>query len=164
MSICLKICANLCKKIMKIALASDHRGFKLKDFLANILKEKGHEVVDFGTHSSDPCDYPDYIYPASSAVRDKKCERAILICYSGIGSCIAANKVSGIRAALVSNLKSAVLSRKHNDSNVLVLPAYMLKKEQAKRIVFAWLKAEFEGGRHARRVSKIKDIEEKENV
>jgi ribose 5-phosphate isomerase B len=87
-----------------------------------------------------------------------------LICYSGIGSAIVANKVRGVRAALVSNVKSAVLSRKHNDSNVLVLPSYMLTKEQAKRIVLSWLKAEFEGGRHARRVSKIKDIEEKENV
>lgn len=149
---------------MKIAVACDHRGFKLKDFLANILKEKGHEVVDFGTHSSDSCDYPDYTYPASVAVRSKKCERAILICYSGIGSAIVANKVRGVRAALVSNVKSAVLSRKHNDSNVLVLPAYMINKEQAKRIVFSWLKAEFEGGRHARRVNKIKEIEEKENV
>jgi len=151
-------------KIMRIALASDHRGFKFKDFLAAILKEKGHEVVDFGTHSGDSCDYPDYTYPASVAVRSKNCDRAILICYSGIGSAIVANKVRGVRAALVSNVKSAVLSRKHNDSNVLVLPSYMLTKEQAKRIVLSWLKAEFEGGRHARRVSKIKDIEEKENV
>lgn len=151
-------------KTMKIALASDHRGFKLKDFLTHILEEKGHRIADFGTHSCDSCDYPDYIYPASVAVRDKNCDRAILICYSGVGSAIVANKVRGIRAALVSNIKSAVLSRKHNDSNVLVLPAYMLKKEQVKRIVFAWLKAEFEGGRHARRVRKIKDIEEKENV
>lgn len=149
---------------MKIALACDHRGFKYKDFLAVVLKEKGHEIVDFGTHSCDSCDYPDYTYPASVAVRDKKCDRAVLICYSGIGSAIVANKVRGIRAALVSNVKSAVLSRKHNDSNVLVLPSYMLKKEQVKRIVFSWLKAEFEGGRHARRVNKIKEIEEKENV
>ncbi|MFA5008548.1 MAG: ribose 5-phosphate isomerase B [Candidatus Omnitrophota bacterium] len=151
-------------KTMRIALASDHRGFRLKDFLTHILKEKGHSVFDFGTHSSDPCDYPDYVYPAAVAVREKKCDRAILICYSGIGSDIVANKVRGARAALVSNVKSAVLSRKHNDSNVLVLPAYMLKKEQIKRIVFSWLKAEFEGGRHARRVNKIKEIEEKENV
>jgi ribose 5-phosphate isomerase B len=149
---------------MKIALACDHRGFSFKNFLAGILKEKGHEIVDFGTHSPDSCDYPDYIYPASVAVRNKKCDRAILICYSGTGSMIVANKVRGIRAALVCNVKSAVLSRKHNDSNVLVLPAYMLKKEQVKRIVFSWLKAEFEGGRHARRVNKIKEIEEKENV
>lgn len=149
---------------MKIALAGDHRGFKLKDFLDNFLKEKGYETIDFGTYSCDSCDYPDYIYPASIAVRDKKCERAILICYSGIGSCIAANKVKGIRAALVSNVKSAVLSRKHNDSNALVLPAYLLTKEQAKKIVSAWLKAEFENGRHSRRINKIKEIEEKENV
>lgn len=151
-------------RIMKIAIASDHRGFKLKDFLSNFLTQKGYEIIDFGTHSSEPCDYPDYIYPASVALRDKKVERAILICYSGIGSCIAANKVKGVRAALVSNIKSAVLSRKHNNSNALVLAEYMLKREQAKRIVSSWLKAEFEGGRHLRRINKIREIEEKENV
>jgi ribose 5-phosphate isomerase B len=149
---------------MRVALASDHRGFKLKSFLADFLKEKGYTIIDFGTYSLDPCDYPDYIYSASKAVRDRKAERAVLICYTGIGSCIAANKVKGIRAALVSDLKSALLSRRHNNSNVLVLPAYSLKVEDAKKIVSVWLKTEFEGGRHLRRLKKIAEIEEMENV
>lgn len=149
---------------MKIAIASDHRGFKLKNTLAEFLKTKGHDVVDFGTHSDEPCDYPDYIYPASKALQAKKCERAILICHTGIGSCITANKAKGIRAALVCNTLMAKLSRQHNNSNVLVLPAYLLKDDEAKKIVSVWLKTEFEGGRHLRRVSKIREIEEKEDA
>jgi ribose 5-phosphate isomerase B len=150
--------------MMKIAVASDHRGFKLKNCLIDYLKQKGHAATDFGTYSDEPCDYPDYIYPASKAVRDKKCERAILICYSGVGSAITANKVKGIRAALVSDTKSAVLSRKHNNSNILVVGAYLVKFDLLKRIVSTWLKTEFEGGRHQRRINKIREIEEKENV
>jgi ribose 5-phosphate isomerase B len=149
---------------MKIAVASDHRGFKLKNILADFLKSKGYAIIDFGTYSGDTCDYPDYIYPASLAVKEKKAERAIVICYTGVGSCIAANKVRGIRAALVWNRKSALMSRRHNNSNVLVLPAGMLKIEETKRIVLAWIKEEFEGGRHLRRINKIQGIEEKENV
>ncbi|MEI8349753.1 MAG: ribose 5-phosphate isomerase B [Candidatus Omnitrophota bacterium] len=149
---------------MKIALASDHRGFKLKNFLAQFLASRGYVVNDFGTYSLDSCDYPDYMYPASVAVRNNEADRAILICYTGVGSAIAANKVKGVRAALVSNVKSATLSRMHNDANVLVLPAYLVTKEEVKRIVAAWLKTSFEGGRHIRRLNKIKEIEEKENV
>ncbi len=149
---------------MKIALACDHRGVKLKNNLAKYLKEEGHTVVDFGTYSKDPCDYPDYTYLAADAVRSKKCDRAIIICYTGIGSCIAANKVKGIRAALVYDLKSAYMSRRHNNSNVLVLPSYFLKLDYIKKIVLRWLKEEFEGGRHARRLKKIREIEEKENA
>ena len=140
---------------MKVAIASDHRGFKLKNILGDFLQEKGYTIVDCGTHSSQPCDYSDYIYPASRAVKEKHVERAIVICYTGIGSCIVANKVIGIRAALVASIKSASLSRKHNNANVLVLPACSLKPEQAKRIVSIWLKTEFEGGRHQRRIDKI---------
>jgi ribose 5-phosphate isomerase B len=147
---------------MKIAIASDHRGFKLKEALTEFLKAKGHQVLDFGTHSQEPCDYPDYIYPAAKSVQTKNCERAILICYSGIGSSIAANKVKGIRAALVYTVKSAKLSRQHNNSNILVLPTYLLKAEAAQKIVSVWLKTEFEGGRHSRRINKINEIEEKE--
>ncbi len=149
---------------MKIAIASDHRGFRLKNILADFLKAKGYAITDFGTYSCDTCDYPDYIYPASLAVKQKKFQRAIVICYTGIGSCIAANKVKSIRAALVWSRKTAIMSRRHNNSNVLVLPAGMLKIEEAKRIVLAWLKEEFEGGRHLRRINKIQQIEEKENV
>jgi len=146
---------------MTIAMATDHRGFKLKNVLCAYLRDKGYAVTDFGTHSQEPCDYPDYVYPACKAVSIGKAERAVVICYTGIGSAIAANKVRGVRAALVYNLKSAKLTRMHNDSNVLVLPALLFKADQAKKIVAAWLKTEFEGGRHVRRIKKIKEIEEK---
>ena len=149
---------------MTIAIASDHRGFKLKDTLTEFLKSKGHEVVDFGTHSDEPCDYPDYIYPACAAVRGKKADRAIVICYTGIGSSIAANKVKGVRAALVFNLKTARLTRQHNDSNVLVLPSGFLKGDYLKKVILTWLKTEFEGGRHRRRLQKIAEIEERESI
>ncbi|MCK4519999.1 MAG: ribose 5-phosphate isomerase B [Candidatus Omnitrophica bacterium] len=149
---------------MKIGIASDHRGFKLKNTLLKYLIEQGHSVVDFGTYSKDPCDYPDYTYPAASAVRDKKADRAIIICYTGIGSCISANKVKGVRAALVYSLKSAYMSRRHNNSNVLIIPSHLFKIDAVKKIVSRWLKEEFEGGRHARRLKKIREIEEAEFV
>jgi len=149
---------------MKIALASDHRGFKLKAMLAQYLTDKGYEIKDFGTFTEDSCDYPDYIYPAALSVKNKECDKAILICYTGNGTAIAANKVRGVRAALAYNLKSAVLSRQHNDANALVLPSFLLKNDAIKRVVLGWLKADFEGGRHLKRVEKIKKIEEKENV
>ncbi len=149
---------------MRIALACDHRGFKLKNILIKYLEEKGYTVVDYGTHSTEPCDYPDYTYMASKSVRDKKADRAIIICYTGEGSCMAANKVKGIRAALAYNLKSAYMSRRHNNSNALVLPSYLFKADYMKKIVSRWLKEEFEGGRHLRRVRKIREIEERENV
>jgi ribose 5-phosphate isomerase B len=147
---------------MKIAFASDHRGFKLKNKLMEYLKNKGYAVSDFGTYSTDSCDYPDYIYPASLAVKNKKADRAIVICYTGIGSCIAANKVKGVRAALVYSIKNATLARKHNNSNVLVLPSDLLRFEYIKKVVNSWIKTGFEGGRHLRRVKKISEIEEKE--
>ncbi|MCP4653116.1 MAG: ribose 5-phosphate isomerase B [Candidatus Omnitrophica bacterium] len=149
---------------MKISIASDHRGFKLKAVLTAFLESKGHVVVDFGTHSPDACDYPDYVYPACLAVKNKKVERSIIICYTGIGSCIAANKVKGVRAALAYSQKSATLSRQHNNSNVLVLPSNLLKNDLIKKLILTWLKAEFQGGRHHQRVKKIKKIEEKENA
>ncbi|MDD4294831.1 MAG: ribose 5-phosphate isomerase B [Candidatus Omnitrophica bacterium] len=147
---------------MKIALASDHRGVRLKKFVAQYLKELGHETEDFGTYSKDSCDYPDYVYPASKSVQEKKNDRAIVICYTGIGSSIVANKVNGIRASLVFNLASAKLTRQHNDSNVLVLAAPLFKRDYLKKVISIWLKTEFEGGRHLRRVKKIREIENKE--
>jgi len=149
---------------MKIGVASDHRGFKLKNTLLKYLTGQGYEIVDFGTYSNDPCDYPDYTYSAASAVKNKETQRAIIICYTGIGSCIVANKVKGVRAALVYSLKSAYMSRRHNNSNVLVIPSHLFKIDSAKRIVSRWLKEEFEGGRHARRLQKIRKIEEAEFV
>ncbi len=147
---------------MKVALASDHRGIKIKKQLFDFLQAQGHTPVDFGPFTEDACDYPDFIYPASVAVREKKVDRAIVICYTGIGSAIAANKVRGIRAALVYNLKSATLTRQHNDTNVLVLPSFLMKMDYIKKVVKVWLKTEFEAGRHLRRVQKIREIEEKE--
>ena len=149
---------------MRIAIASDHRGFKLKNFLGDYLSSKGYEVIDFGTFSSDSCDYPDYVYPAVLSVKNRKAKRAIVICYTGIGSCIAANKIKGIRAALAFNIKTAVYSRRHNNSNVLVLAAGFVKRDYAKRLVIRWLNTEFEGGRHERRLRKIQKIEEKNYV
>lgn len=149
---------------MKIAVASDHRGFKLKNCLVDYLTEKKHKVNDFGTYSKEPCDFPDYVYPAAMAVKNKRVERAILICYTGVGSSILANRISQIRAALVFNISMAVLSRKHNNSNVLVLPAGFLKTEYCKKIVSRWLSTDFEAGRHQRRLRKIQLIEEKGNV
>lgn len=149
---------------MKIAIACDHRGVNLKNTLAKYLTEQGHSVVDFGTYSKESCDYPDYTYLAAQAVKNKKCDRAIIICYTGVGSSIAANKVRGIRAALVYNLKSAYMSRRHNNANVLVLPSYLFKVDYLKKLVLRWLKEEFEGARHARRLRKIREIEERENV
>jgi ribose 5-phosphate isomerase B len=149
---------------MKIALASDHRGFRLKNGLADFLKSKGYAILDFGTFSEEPCDYPDYVYPATVAVKERAADRAIVICFTGIGSCIVANKVKGGRAALLQDIKTATLTRQHNNSNVLVLPSRAVKIDLAKRIALAWLTTEFEGGRHMRRLKKIEKIEEKEHV
>ena len=149
---------------MRIAVGCDHRGFKLKNTLSDYLKSRGHTVIDFGTFAPESCDYPDYIYPAALSVRNKKADRAIVICWTGIGSSIVANKVKGIRAALVFNIKMAVYSRRHNNSNVLVLGAGFIKSDYAKRMVARWLNTEFEGGRHSRRLRKVQKIEEKENV
>lgn len=138
-----------------VAIAADHRGFKLKEKLVGFLHSKGIRVLDFGTDSEDPCDYPDYVLKAAEAVRRGKTNRAIAICHSGIGSAIAANKVKGVRAALVHNVKQAVLSRAHNDSNMLILGAGFIKPVAASKIIQAWLRTDFEGGRHARRIRKI---------
>ncbi len=149
---------------MRVGIGSDHRGFKLKNFLIDFLREKKIVVVDFGTYSSDSCDYPDFIYPLGVAIRERKIDKGIFICYTGIGSCICANKIKGVRAGLVYNLKTAKLSRKHNNTNVLVLGAGFLKREYAKKIVWVWLNTGFEGGRHLRRLRKILRIEEEESV
>lgn len=145
---------------IKIALAADHRGFELKERIAQFLKAKGVQVMDFGTHSSESCDYPDYMIQAAEAVRRKKAEKAIGVCYSGIGSAIAANKVPGVRAALVQNRLQAELSRAHNNANMLILGSGFVKPSQVKQIVEAWLKTPFEKGRHLRRIQKISDYEQ----
>ena len=138
-----------------IALAADHRGFELKEKIKHYLKAKRRGVIDFGTDSTESCDYPDYILKAAEAVRRGRAERAIGICYTGIGSSIAANKVKGVRAALVQHVEEAKLSRAHNDSNMLILGAGFVKPALAKKIIETWLATNFEGGRHAQRIDKI---------
>ncbi len=144
---------------MKIALASDHAGFELKETIKDFLTE--HEVIDFGTHSTESMDYPDTGFKAAEAIARGECERGILICGSGLGMSIVANKVKGIRAALCNSLKLARLSRQHNDANILVLQGRFISHNLAKKIIKAWLSTEFDGGRHSNRINKIKKYERK---
>ncbi|MCM8778246.1 MAG: ribose 5-phosphate isomerase B [Candidatus Omnitrophica bacterium] len=146
---------------MKIALGSDHAGFKLKEALKNFLLGKGYRVKDFGTFSQERCDYPDFGYKVAKAVASGKFERGILICATGIGQSIVANRFPGVRAALCYNLKSAKLSREHNDANVITLGARFMNEEKAKRAILLWLNTEFQGGRHLRRIKKIEKMEKK---
>ncbi len=145
---------------MKIAIAADHRGHTAKERINLLLDEMGHEVLDMGTDSTKSCDYPDMAYPGAKAVSDGQAERGILICGSGIGMSICANKIKGIRAALCHDELTAELSRRHNNANVLCLASDVLGEELMRRIVSSWLRTEFEAtGRHARRVEKIGWIE-----
>jgi ribose 5-phosphate isomerase B len=145
---------------MKIAVGSDHRGFEAKEQTKAIAAELGHECIDFGTDTNNPVDYPDTAYLAATAVSTKKADRAILICATGIGMCMAANKVPGIRAALCHDELSAQLSRDHNNSNVLCLSGDQVSESLLRRIVEVWLNTDFSGGRHQRRVNKIQAIEQ----
>jgi len=146
---------------MKIAVATDHRGHALKEKVLLMLDELGHEVIDVGTDSPKSCDYPDIAYPAAKYVATGKAHRAILICGSGIGMSICANKVPGVRAALCHDELTAELSRRHNNANALCLASDALGEEVVRRIVTSWLKTDFESsGRHARRVEKISHIEQ----
>jgi ribose 5-phosphate isomerase B len=145
---------------MKIALAADHAGFHLKEHLRDWLKAQGHEVTDFGTESEASTDYPDYARAAAVAVASGNAERGLLVCYTGVGMSIAANKVHGIRAALAANEETVRLTRAHNDSNVLTIGARFASPDQAERYVEAFLNTQFEGGRHARRVAKVSALEE----
>ena len=144
---------------MRIALASDHAGYKLKQELISYLSD--FEVVDFGTDSPQSMDYPDIGFAAAEAVAKRECDCGIAICGSGIGMSIVTNKVKGIRAALCTSEIIAKLSRQHNDANMLVLPGRFLSFEEAKKIVDTWLQTKFDGGRHKRRINKIKKYEER---
>lgn len=146
---------------MKIALGSDHGGFDLKQAIYNHLKEQGHEVIDFGTDSHDSCDYPLIAQPVANAVVKGEVDRGILICGTGIGIGIAANKVPGIRAALCHDTFSAKASRNHNNANILTMGQRVVGEGLALAIVDTWIASEFEGGRHERRVNEIADIEKK---
>jgi ribose 5-phosphate isomerase B len=142
-----------------IALGADHAGFPLKQALKSWLAARGHLVVDLGTHSGEPVDYPDYAGAVADAVSTGRAERGVLVCGSGIGMAMAANKVQGIRAAVATDVATARLSREHNDANVLALGARLTPADEAEHIVEAWLDTAFAGGRHARRVQKLADLD-----
>ena len=144
---------------MKIAVASDHGGYKLKEYLKKYLEEKGEEVIDLGTDSEESVDYPVYGKACGEAVVSGKADRGIVCCGTGIGISIAANKVKGVRCALCTDVHMAEMSRKHNNANVLALGGRTTSDEDARKITEAWLDAEFEGGRHERRVNMIMEIE-----
>ena len=144
---------------MRIAIGSDHRGFALKEALKELLAELGHEWVDFGCQGEEPVDYPDIARPLAEAVAAGEYERGILICGSGVGMSIAANKVKGIRAALCHDTFAGRLTRRHNDANVLCLGGWCIGRGVAEDIVRLFLSEDFEGGRHARRLEKIRAIE-----
>jgi ribose 5-phosphate isomerase B len=146
---------------MRIAIASDHAGYALKEVLKADLTALGHEVVDFGAFGEDPVDYPDFVVPAAEAVARGECDRGIVIGGSGNGEAMAANKVPGIRCALCWEAYTARMSRAHNDANVLSLGARVVGVELAREIVQTWLRTEFEGGRHVPRLEKIRRLEEK---
>jgi ribose 5-phosphate isomerase B len=146
---------------MKIAIASDHAGFELKEKIKKLLEKLGYVYKDFGTYSDEHVDYPDYALKVAEGIAKKEYDRGILICGSGIGMCMTANKVPGIRAALCNTVEMAKLSREHNDANILTFGARMIDEDTAKNIVKVWLKTEFLGDRHLRRINKIKEIERK---
>ena len=145
---------------MKVALASDHGGLNIKNEIADLLKEMGIEFEDFGCDCNTSVDYPDYAQPVAEKVAAGEFDRGILICGTGIGMSIAANKVKGIRAALVHDVFSAEATRAHNNSNVLTMGERVIGPGLAREIVATWLDTQFEGGRHIRRVEKITEIEE----
>lgn len=146
---------------MRIGIGNDHSALELKAEIIEFLKEKGHEVVDFGTDSSESCDYPKYGEAVGRAVAAKEVDCGILICGTGLGISLAANKVKGVRAAVCSEPFTAKMSRAHNNCNVLAFGARVVGAELAKMIVDVWLNTEFEGGRHQRRVDMIMEIEER---
>lgn len=140
---------------MKIAIGSDHGGYALKEEIKKYFDIKGISYKDFGCNSEESCDYPDYGFAVALAVAGGEYERGILICRSGIGMSIVANRVKGIRAALCYNMDVAQKSREHNDANILVLPADTIRLDDAKEMTDIWLETEFAGGRHKRRIDKI---------
>lgn len=139
----------------KIAMASDHAGFELKEFLKRYLANNGYDILDYGTNSTESCDYPDYAHPAAIAVEDGTADFGVCMCGSGNGIQMTLNKHQGIRAALCWIPEIASLAKRHNNANILVLPARFVTEDEAISILNAYLDAEFEGGRHERRIEKI---------
>ncbi len=145
---------------MKISIACDHGALELKNDIKTYLEKKGFEVIDFGTHTLESCDYPDTIAPAAQAVASGECEKGIVLCTTGIGASITANKVRGIRCALLSDVLSAKMTRLHNDTNVMAIGAGIVGKNLALEIVDVWLSTEFSGeARHQRRIDKVMALE-----
>jgi len=144
---------------MNVALSSDHRGYSAKEHIKAFLSLAGHHVEDFGCDGPTSCDYPDTGLAGAASVAEGKCDRGILLCGTGIGMSITANKVKGIRAALCHDELTAEMSRRHNNANVLCLPADLIGNELIRRVVDVWLKTDYEGGRHQRRVDKITHFE-----
>ncbi len=144
---------------MKVGLSSDHRGFPAKEEIKQYLERAGHEVTDHGCEGTTSCDYPDTAIAGALAVAKSETDLAILFCGTGIGMSMAANKVKGVRAALCHDELTAEMSRRHNNANVLCLPADLLGEELIRRVVDVWLQTEYEGGRHDRRLKKIADFE-----
>ncbi len=144
---------------MKIALGCDHGALELKLAIRAFLENRGYEIQDFGTHTKESCDYPDFAAAAARAVADGQCQWGIVLCTTGIGVSIAANKIDGVRCALVSDLMTARLTRQHNDTNMLALGAGVVGEKLALEIVDVWLNTAFEGGRHQRRVDKLMALE-----
>jgi ribose 5-phosphate isomerase B len=146
---------------MRIAIAADHAGFALKEKLLRRLAGEGREVVDFGTHSDRSCDYPEFAERVGREVAEGRAERGILVCSTGIGMAIAANKVDGVRAAPAEFEEEVRLTREHNDANVLTLGARFMDEDRAVELIRVFLSAEFQGGRHARRLAEIAEIEKR---
>jgi len=146
---------------MNIALGSDHAGWELKEELKKFLSKEKTDYKDFGPYNEESCDYPDYTEKVCEAVLSGKFDRGVLICGTGIGMTIAANKIKGIYAAQCGDTYSAEMSRKHNNSNVLVMPGRLIGKTLGTEILKIWMNTEYEGGRHDKRLNKIKDIENK---
>ncbi len=144
---------------MKIAFGCDHGGYDYKDAVIYYLISQGHEVIDFGTNSNESCDYPDYCIPVCKEVVEKRADYGILICGTGIGMSICANKVKGIRCAHVTDIFSAEMTRKHNDTNVIALGARISTKDDVVKFVDKFLNTEFEGGRHQNRVNKVNELD-----
>jgi ribose 5-phosphate isomerase B len=144
---------------MRVGIACDHLGVALKNSLVELLRARGHEVLDLGTDSAQSVDYPDYALRVTDALTEGRCDTGILICGTGIGMSLSANKVPGIRAAVATDPYMARMARAHNDANILCLGARVIGEGVAEEIVDAWLETAFEGGRHAIRVDKISQIE-----
>jgi len=145
--------------MLSVALGADHAGWELKEALKSWLMEAGYQVLDFGTHSPDSVDYPDYAQQVGEAVAVGKVDRGVLVCGTGIGMTMAANKIPGVRAALCGDAFTSRMSREHNDANVLALGGRLTDADMGRDILKVWLETSFAGGRHARRVNKIMELE-----